>query len=250
MHLLLIDIGNTRLKWAVQAGQAFVQQGAMEHGGKDPVDYLNEAWRGLTVQQVICASVAHQDIALAVQRWLNRELGCAITLLQSPSEGFGIRNAYQNAAQLGCDRWAGMVAARMSEREGLIAVLNCGTATTLDVVAADGQHLGGMIIPGMKMMITELQRHTAQVRLEHDEREAKPMAFLGRDTEACIYAGGRSAVAGIVMSVEEYYREQGPIHWFLTGGATASIRDVLPATMIYRPDLVLEGLAIIAANNN
>ncbi len=249
MQTLLIDIGNSRLKWGVYSDTGILQQGDITHRNGLQDQDLHDAWQELSIDHVLCSSVAAPTITAQVDAWVRRRWNCYAQRLVSPGEGYGIRNAYITPSQLGSDRWAAMVAAR-HECDGFIAVVNCGTATTIDVVAPEGQHLGGIILPGVEMMSSLLVQYTAGIKPGMGEVKGKPYhGLLGKNTRECIDAGGRNAIAGMVLWLTQQLevKNLGAVNWVITGGAATQVLELLPPNTKHRPNLVLDGLALMIA---
>jgi type III pantothenate kinase len=166
---LLIDAGNTRLKWAVvEAGQWHAQ------GSSDYVDW-SELQRQVTpATRCFIASVAQpaNQAKLAV---LLEAAGVPAVWLKSADASADLKNTYLNPQQLGVDRWMGLVAARRRTREAVL-VVSIGTAMTVDALTDDGTFLGGVIVPGVALMRQALLQGTAQVADAVGQWQAFPRA--------------------------------------------------------------------------
>ena len=161
MSYLLIDIGNTFLKWGTYSpppsqGRALAQERMLAFGRVmlEEVSMVTKEWRKQpTPGSIVIANVAGTGVVnptlRALEIWPDAPEAHWIS---SRAEQCGVRNGYLNPAALGCDRWAAMIGARalVGERPALVVV--CGTATTMDLLTADGQFLGGGIMPGLGLM--------------------------------------------------------------------------------------------------
>jgi type III pantothenate kinase len=158
--LLLVDAGNTRVKWAIaEPGAApgeWIAQGAAAHAD---LDSLSAAWAGHIVTRAIVSNVAGD----AMRDRLAALLPVAPTWFVSRPELAGMRNRYRDPARLGADRFAAALGARTLAPGKSLVVATCGTATTVDAVSRDGDFLGGMILPGLGLMLGSLARNTAQL---------------------------------------------------------------------------------------
>jgi type III pantothenate kinase len=242
---LLIDLGNTRLKWAVYDGQLPLRSVVMSHRGQDLAASLSAAWANLPRPgRVQLASVAEPSITNALSQWLQQQWALTPSLLISPAQGQGLSNSYAEPARLGCDRWAAMVAAYHVARAA-VCVVDCGTAVTLDAVNAQGQHLGGLILPGLRAMQTALSRDTALAPVEFSQLAP---GLLGTSTRDGIVRGISHAVSALVeQTVTELTRQSGTApQCYLTGGDAEVIAPLLSIPYQVMPDLVLQGLAVIA----
>jgi type III pantothenate kinase len=172
---LLVDAGNTRIKWAVVADAdrstlpRWQQQGAVERA---QVEALAQDWSGLASQaaadealQVCVSNVAGPALRESLQALFHDVFGPRVIVewFASTAERAGVRNGYRHPGQLGCDRFAAAIAARALFPDQELLVATCGTATTIDVVSADGCFEGGMILPGFGTMATSLALNTAQL---------------------------------------------------------------------------------------
>lgn len=233
---LLIDAGNTRIKWAVAANGAWLRNGAL------PVEQANELmhqFAGLPdVRQAWVSNVAAEAVArhihdacagLSVQPYfvVAREAQC------------GVRNGYSAPAQLGSDRWAALIAAWHLVR-GACLVVNSGTATTVDALSAEGEFIGGLILPGMDLMQRSLCGATARLQAAQGQYAPFPL-----NTADAIYSGALQASCG---AIERQYALLGngnaPV--LLSGGAAAALRERLNAPLRIVDNLVLQGLLLIA----
>lgn len=231
--MLLIDAGNTRCKWA------HVEQGVwMRHGVADYVQMgnLHGEFAALpTAQKVLISNVAGE----AVNKQLREccaGLADSIQFICSKPEQCGVKNGYQQASQLGSDRWAALIAAWHQVR-GACLVVNCGTATTVDTLSASGEFLGGLILPGMALMQASLHQHTAQLAPTTGH-----WCSLPRNTADAIYSGALQATVG---AIRQQAALSGTQKFILSGGAAGNIHAHLGASCELVDNLVLRGLAII-----
>ena len=160
---LLIDAGNSRIKWALaDAQRTLVETGAFGHtrdGGADP-DWSNLPHpRGAWISNVAGADVAARLDALLDARWP----GLPRTTIRSRHSQCGVTNGYTTPEQLGSDRWAGLIGAHAAFPGEHLLIATFGTATTLEALRADGRFTGGLIAPGWALMMRALGTHTAQL---------------------------------------------------------------------------------------
>jgi type III pantothenate kinase len=233
--LLLVDAGNTRIKWALAgAGAApgnWVAQGAVTHA---ELDRLPAAWLGHGVTSAIVSNVGGAAL---------RE-GLAAVLPPVPVEWFastpecaGLRNAYRNPAQLGCDRFAAAIGARTLAPGKAVVVATCGTATTIDAVTLDGVFIGGMILPGLALMAGSLARGTAQ--LPQVAPGAAPPPLFADNTNDAIVSGCVNAQAGAIERAVAAHRAETCI---LSGGAAPWVAPALQVPHWMHDNIVLVGL--------
>ncbi len=252
---LLVDAGNTRLKWAWLGSQGLVDSGepgdhgAIAHGGTVPDDLLvriGAASRQPTA--IAIASVASASFTASLRAALGAT-GISVRQVTTAAAFGELRNGYGNPAQMGVDRWLALIGAWQRHRRAL-CVVDAGTAVTLDVVDDQGQHLGGYIVPGAPLMRRALLGSTggidAAARLAA-VADAEPLRW-GRDTESCMALGATRALACLVMdSVKALaLRSRAAPALLLTGGDASHLLAGLEAGPELRPQLVLEGLALAA----
>jgi len=247
--LLLVDAGNTRIKWALVDARAdlgnWASYGAMFH--KD-LDSLGEAWRELSIRRVLVSNVA----GVAMREKIERALLQAAGMKPVPVEWFassalraGLSNSYRHPAQLGCDRFASAIGAHAVFPDRPLIVATCGTATTVDAVTADGVFQGGMILPGLGLMASSLARNTAQLP-QVGEAISVPRIFADNTDEAII-SGCIAAQAGAIeRAVAAMTYEHGPVHCVLSGGAGAMIAPHLSIVAETVDNLVLIGLHAVS----
>jgi type III pantothenate kinase len=245
---LLIDAGNSRIKWAWLDRGALRDPGAETHAGGDFQPVLGQlAAAKQRPSQVVVCSVLTPALTQTLASGLADTLGTPVQIAATEPEASGVRNGYHDYRQLGVDRWLAMLAAYGSFRTSL-CVVDAGTAVTIDVVAADGRHEGGLIIPGLGLMHQALRRNTAGIGPASDllPESADRAGQWGRDTADCIRRGSLRAAACLVEDcVKAWQRDTGPgAVLVLTGGYAATLRRALSVAAAYRPHLVLEGLAL------
>jgi type III pantothenate kinase len=247
--MLAIDCGNTRLKWAeIEQGRFVVRGAAMLQGTDDPFAQLSAALRP-EVGRVLVASVAGDDVTERIQATVTERTGRAAEFVAVRSRAAGIECGYREPARLGVDRWLAMIAARRRV-VGPFAVVSAGTAVTFDAVDRNGRHLGGLILPGDRLMLEALAAHTGRIGpVEPVDERVDGIELLGRSTEEAVSRGARLALAAAVdRALDVVTRSEGSVPALLvTGGDGAALADWLESEAAVRADLVLEGLAAIAA---
>lgn len=238
MNRLLIDLGNSRLKWAWLGDGPLLPSHAVLHRGLDMNAVLDQAWGELDVPVSLHgASVVSRALRATVDDWAASRWGVAVEWIDSGAQALGLQNGYEVPEQLGVDRWLAMVAAWQRKRNAA-CVVDCGSAITIDILDADGRHLGGWIAPGLHMMRAALVQGTA----------LPPVAGTGsrrpgRNTAAAILNGTLQAAVGMLEQAMQQLPHEGSL--LLTGGDADELAQALCRPHEIRPDLVLEGLAAI-----
>jgi type III pantothenate kinase len=155
--IVCLDSGNSRIKWGVHDGGQWLAQGAVAHADVEHLGRLAGEW--LSPDKVMLANVAGAE---AGGRIREQVAGWSPVLREVRSElsRCGVTNHYRNPGQLGVDRWCALIGARGLSQTAAIVVM-AGTATTIDTLDADGNFLGGMILPGGELMRRALAVDTA-----------------------------------------------------------------------------------------
>jgi len=245
---LLLDVGNTAVKWARSTNGGLVSPGRFVHRAGDIGALADAAWSGLRpADEVVIANVAGRDTEAALADWFRAHWQVQPVFLRATATACGVTNGYTDPETLGIDRWAAVVAAH-HDYPGALCVVDCGTAITLDMVTAEGEHRGGLILPGIGILQQTLLQNTAQLRLSGKSPVTTPLADT---TTAGISAGAvYLLVAAIDRCVADMRAEQGTgIDIIMTGGDAGRILPLLQGNAHHAADLVLRGLAMLAGDN-
>ena len=238
--MLLIDAGNTRVKWALAAGGAapgaWSATGAVTHAG---LDASASDWTGAA--RVLVSNVAGPALAERIAALL--PANAQVEWFASTPQRAGVANGYRDPARLGCDRFAAAIGARALAPGQDLIVATCGTATTVDAVRADGHFIGGMILPGLALMAASLARNTAQ--LPQVDAGALPPLF-GDNTQDAILSGLLSAQAG---AIERAVAGLGGAFCIVSGGAGTHIAPALKVAHQVVDNIVLVGLHAAATGS-
>jgi type III pantothenate kinase len=236
---LVLDIGNTALKWRVYH-EGGVTQGDCLHGRAwdEVIGALRVDW-GAAVDRIWVASVAGRAADAELSALLERAFALRPDFYYSVAAESGLTNAYAEAHRLGVDRWLAMLEGW--HRSGPCVVVDCGSALTLDAVDASGNHRGGYIVPGLGMLRESLAAGTAEVQVPEDRVTA---LAPGQSTAEGVRHGIlRMTVAFIRDGVLELRRSLADTCTvFLTGGDAEHIAPLLDMEAELAPDLVLDGL--------
>jgi len=238
---VLVDLGNTRLKWAVLQGDGSV-------GKMSAVAYDALAMAALRKSvPVLAVSVAKESVRRRFVAAVRKATGFAPRFVESAARFDGLVNAYRDPWRLGADRWVAMIGARASfPRSAALLVVDIGTATTIDLLTRDGRHHGGLILPGPSLMVDSLLGKTGgiAVRARAAARPKAPHVFA-RDTRAAIEQGAQASVAAAIERAARTARAEIGVSpkIILTGGGAPLIETTLRAPYTRVDDLVLRGLA-------
>ena len=237
--ILAIDAGNSRVKWGWHDGRGWhnlatvslIEFSAANHD-INPFAATHE-----NPERILISNVAGDGAHQLLVNWTSI-FEAEPLWLKGETERCGVTSRYQRPEQLGADRWASLVGAR-GLHQGACLVVNAGTATTVDLLSAQGEFLGGLILPGVDLMRFVLHEHTGRLPLQEGRFERTP-----RNTLDAIETGCRHAQAG---AVERMYRVAGAqAQCLVSGGAGLALIEQLDIPCQYVENLVLEGLARIA----
>jgi type III pantothenate kinase len=237
--ILEFDLGNTAAKWRLLRESSVVAQGRVNELAALDIR-LDEP-----VTAVRVASVRGEERERELTRWCAESLGVEPTFARSSSFCAGVSNAYKEPERLGVDRWLAVIAAFHRHPEGAL-VVDAGTALTIDLVDARGEHLGGYILPGLNLMQQSLRQDTARIR--YTETRA-PELEPGKSTAEAVANGAALAAAASVAAARVQARERlgGNCAALLTGGDAPLLMRLLGEKaddFAYSPDLVLDGLVL------
>jgi type III pantothenate kinase len=240
--ILLADVGNSRIKWAIGEAGVLQQRGQASHHEGSWVDLLEDQWLDLTrPTRVLIVSVAGPEVRAALTRWIRQAWGIEAEFVISTAAACGIRNSYAEPERMGADRWVAMIAAHALIGQDCY-VVDCGTAVTVDALTADGRHLGGIIMPGMRLMREALYRETRQIPPESGEAR-----LFGQNTRDGVWGGVLYAIASAIDGItERMIARHGPGVRLLTGGDAETVLPFLENAYRWEPDLIFTGLRVIA----
>jgi type III pantothenate kinase len=246
--ILLVDVGNTRIKWSTWFGGVIRQDGICS---TLETAELAKVCQSGGISHAVVACVVGEAVRLSLARPMENA-GIPIHWVQPQYSAHRLLNRYQPPASLGADRYAAMIAAgRHFQRDCVVA--SVGTAMTVDMLTGEGEFLGGCIVPGPDLMRASLRSGTAGIRPSSGKWQDYP-----RDTGAAVDSGIALALSGVVRGMRERLAgmggteqvtsgSDGPLPAVvLTGGARACIRPLLMGDVFEMDELVLEGLAWIA----
>jgi type III pantothenate kinase len=245
MSSLVIDVGNSRMKWGLAGPRGWAVLGVTPNAEIGTLA-LRE-WQNLPrPMRVVGVNVAGEAARVRVEAQLARWRLHPEWLLATATGG-GVTNRYANPAQLGADRWAALVAVRRRLlAAGLFpppaVVVNAGTAVTIDALDSDGVFRGGVILPGLRLMLQALAENTSALKLQPGHYEDFPTA-----TPDALYSGAMHAVCGAIELMRGRIRnEDVAVRCFVAGGAAHEIAPHLTGPVEVVDNLVLEGVLALA----
>ncbi|MBU0604185.1 MAG: type III pantothenate kinase [Gammaproteobacteria bacterium] len=229
---VLIDAGNSRVKWTWHDGVAPFTVRAVDSMDVAAMDAsaLARAWRAATSASYAC--VAGDGVDAMIRAAL--PAGCAAHRVRAARACCGITNFYAEPTQLGADRWLAVIGAR-ALHAGPLIVATAGTATTVDALDADDRFLGGYILPGLQLMLESLARNTAGLPLARGK-----VAQWPRNTDDAIHSACVDAQAALIERAREQLGDDATV--LLSGGAAGQIAPRLRCPFTVADHLVLQGL--------
>lgn len=235
---LLIDAGNTRLKWRLDRQGVVVKSGVCLFDSEHWLDEL--ASSAADIDRIAVSTVMAESRRHTLVERLGHLAGTDVQFFWSEERRAGLVNAYADTSKMGADRWHAMYAG-WHQQPGGFAVVDAGSAITVDYVAADGAHLGGYILPGKQMMLRSLQQDAARIGFEEvDAGGGQP----GASTTECVQHGVVWLWEGLIQHLLADCRRYGLERILCTGGDAGLLLSAgLPA--VHDPDLVIKGLAAI-----
>jgi type III pantothenate kinase len=248
MAALLVDVGNTRIKWARLERGRLAPSRASAHSGWGAAEYRRRLFSsGAAPARVLLASVASTEVNRALAD-AARRAGIAAEFLRVPRRAGGVTVGYLEPWRLGVDRFAAAVGAHGLFPRLPLCVVGVGTAMTVDFIGADGRHHGGVIIPAPALMVEALLDRTHGIRRRARGGGAGGAGLFGRSTRAGVVQGARFAAAALIdRAVEEalpFARRRALV--VIHGGQAPSVRPLVRSACVGVPDLVLRGLGVLA----
>lgn len=240
---LLVDLGNTRLKWALQDANGLRAGAPVDHS-RPLARELETAWRDAPpIARALVASVGRPRLEAELVQAVRARFGVEPEFVATAAEAGGVRIAYAQPQKFGVDRFVALIALR-AQHSGAAVLASVGTALVLDALDADGQHLGGLIAPSPALMQQALLGATARVSASETAR----IVELADDTEDAVRSGCWLAAASLVERFHSQVRARlgGDVALVLAGGAAAELAPLLAMPVRIEADLVLRGLAQLA----
>lgn len=240
--ILDLDVGNARLKWRTVS-----DEGDPAASGANNLTDAN-LFAGISstdIGRVRVSCVAGGDMENTLISWCKSELGIAPEFARSQARLGRVTNGYIDPERLGVDRWLAVLAAYAREKDSC-CIVDCGSATTLDFVTESGNHLGGLITPGLAMMKNSLLQDTEEIKLTADDGLWNAHQVAGRSTEEAVLGGIiRMTLALICSCLDKFEREQATkAALILTGGDARMLANYLSRDCEVCSALVLDGLAV------
>jgi type III pantothenate kinase len=249
--ILVIDVGNTRLKWAWLTSTGLSDQQAVVHRDAKPDLWTAALFdASLRPERVLVSNVAGEAMGKTLSRLARQVYGVKVEFVTATRQFLELTNGYLDPSLLGADRWLAVIGAWTTARSAL-CVVDAGTAVKVDSVDANGLHLGGLIVPGIHMMREALLRRTHDIARAVEQSTPSMAGVLANNTIGAVSRGAVFALAGMADRAAEIIEQNTGVkpQLFITGGDAGMITGTMRARGEIVPDLVLRGLAVIAGQS-
>ena len=237
--ILAIDAGNTRIKWGCYQQGAWLETGVVARG---ETMQLADRWRPFgSPDQIMISNVAGDEVERALKDVLGGYAVPPVWVKPEPARA-GITNRYDEPTRLGSDRWCALIAAG-NISAGPTIVANAGTALTVDALTTQKEFIGGLIVPGVRLMLHSLSTGTALAHASHGEFNTFPTSTLD-----AIYSGAIHAALGSIerMAALLTQRENRGVSCIMSGGGASALLPHLSMPVREVKHLVLQGLITLA----
>lgn len=274
---LLLDVGNSRLKWAVVhpsvPGVRSPLERVMSASGNFTVESLRRSSASLSQVLRRSGPEAHIYVCNVAGPLIERKIRAAAAaqgsraprFIRTAASAAGVVNGYVEAWRLGVDRWVALIGAHHRDPNRNVCIVSIGSAMTIDLLAADGRHQGGSITPGPYLMLEALLQSTAGIRRRAGARSAAALTrgtssteapairgLFARDTRSALMSGCLRACAELIeRSLVEGRELLGARpNLIVTGGGASSVLLFLRSRYRRDDDLVLYGLWVLASQSS
>jgi type III pantothenate kinase len=258
--ILTVDIGNSRVKWALWMVEKIIDRGVISYGAYDGMKALDKLFA--TVQQpekIFAVCVASEEMRRLLKDWVRQNWQLEVDYLKTEKTYRHITNAYHEPGQHGADRWASVVAGHQAAPGCAVCVIGAGTALTFDLIDRDGRHLGGYILPSYSSMRKALLSDTANINTSRNQRAASPgkegrgADMVPVNSHDAVDLGLHKMLQAAIREICQHAKEKlgDTTEIIITGGWAKNIMQYpdMPR-MQYKPDLVMQGLYCIKMQRN
>ena len=232
--ILCIDAGNSRIKWRFIASGESLAEGVQLTAEVLKAGVLELPKLDIPAE-VRLSCVAGEKVIALLQKQVKKEFAVPLKKAQVMNNTTGIICAYEEPESLGVDRWLAILSASQQFNGGLM-VVDAGSAITIDLLAPDSQHLGGYILPGLRLMHDALWQNTSEVRVLGNGNET--LWLPGKNTQQAV---NRGCLLAAVATIERLASEF-PVRIVLTGGDAKILEQAISLQTDFLPNLVLDGL--------
>ena len=242
---LLIDHGNSRIKWALSGVDMWSRGEPIEYRGNETDLSALESLE--TPQSILVSNSAGPQALACLEDFCESQWSLKPRILRSKPVQCGVTSSYADPESLGSDRWLAMIAAHQLYK-GPLAVIDCGTAITCDALSAEGVFLGGVISAGPETATQALLSKAAHLDLD----EMRYTGVFNTDTSCAVSSGSLVfTIGGIERVLTEFRAKLGEGYRVLmTGGWAETLRPLMSIDAAVYPDLVLQGIQVVAGQES
>jgi len=240
--------------------------GAYQYEITQFADACSREWGEFSKPDKVCVSTdVNPDLSNALTQWINAHWGISVHIISPKDTAYGVTNAYKEPLSLGSDRWAALIAVKNNIKQAAI-IIDCGTVITVDAITEKGLHLGGMILPGVQLMCHSLFKGSHKIenftinntRLNGKDEKKMSLASLSNNTFDGINSGVLTAIVAFINCAVDQIKpslsvssdasaavSENKVQIIFTGGDAETLLPFLDDSILHKPQLVLEGLAVI-----
>jgi type III pantothenate kinase len=234
--ILCIDAGNSRVKWRLTDSGKMLAQGAQLTS--EVVEGKNIDFSDIkSLHEVRIASVAGEKIVEQLQEQMHQQFSVPVRLAAVSATLGELSCAYEDPQTLGVDRWLAIAAAHQQYQEPVM-VIDAGSAITIDIVGPGGQHVGGYIAPGLRLMHDALWDNTSDVRVVGSG--AEQLWLPGKNTQQAVNKGCLLAAVSTIESLASQF----PVRIVITGGDAKILMQAISLNAESHSNLVLDGMLL------
>ena len=247
---LLIDIGNTAIKWAIESDGKLQPMNRFSYTADKIQKQLQSNFSQIDfykITKILVSNVAGSKIKVTITDWAKETIQLSPQFAQVTNRANGLVNAYTHPELLGIDRWLALIAASHSYKAPF-CVIDCGTAVTIDGVDQNKHFIGGAILPGLALQRQSLNQSTNAIDQVFTEKIENVFA---KNTKQGVLAGTTFAITALIenMSAKLRIQTEKSVTCILTGGDAEVIEKYLSLTAELEPNLVLQGLHLWGKEN-
>lgn len=235
---LLIDVGNTQIKFVTVHNHTFSDINRISHQ-QFKSKYFDQHWQ--EIKNIVIACVGNTKISTRLSQWAEQKK-IKYTQVRTPEKKFSITVGYKKFGQFGVDRWLALLGAEKNFPKACCLIIDAGTATTIDLLNVEGNHQGGWIIPSLEIMRTSLALNTHNISVVNN---ASPQVYFGDDTNDNVTNGCFAATIGAIKLAITEVKNKGIRldHIILTGGNAKPIKEYFNDNITVIANLIFQGLS-------
>ncbi len=245
---LLIDVGNSRIKWAYLSKNILSTTKAQLHSD-DATAICESLFQQQNITQILFVHVLGEEFDRQIRQIADLN-SANLFIVHSQSEAYGVSNHYIHSQKLGADRFVSMVAAHHHYSEQNCIVIDCGTAVTIDLVNKDGKHNGGVIFSGLHLCEESLIAKARNLKELKNQLRQVDLSIHANGTAQGIKTGCHYSLAATIDRICEEMEASIPTHSqtkrIICGGDARQILPLLHGEYDLKEDLVIQGLKLIS----